>query len=315
MDAARGRLHRALTARGRFPRVDPLRPAPGHDLVLVLDTMVAGVHYPGDTALEAVGYKAVAVNLSDLAAMGAAPRAIGVAVAGIETPGAARDLADGIASAGALDLLWVHETAGAPTLEISVLAIGEVPAGAALTRTGAGAGDDVYVTGCIGDAAVGLAAACEGLALPTVDAALLRARLDRPCPRVEAGLALRGVASACIDVSDGLLADLGHLVEHAGLGARIELAALPLSAAVRRALAGADLWPRILGGGDDYELLFTAPPRAAARVEAALAHCRHGVRRIGRIEAAPGVRVHAPDGRALDVQAGWDHFAAAERAR
>jgi thiamine-monophosphate kinase len=193
--------------------------------------------------------------------------------------------------------------------------MGSVPRGAALTRGGAQAGDELYVSGTLGDAALALAARAGTAQLDFVDAAAVQARLDRPEPRVALGRALRGVASACMDVSDGLLGDLGHLCARSRVAAVVEWPALPCSPALQR--QSPDLQQRCaLAGGDDYELLFTAPARARRQVQAAARAAAVAVTRIGRIEAcadgaAPGAVVVDAQGRPLPGRfASYDHFAA-----
>ncbi|ROR34969.1 thiamine-phosphate kinase [Inmirania thermothiophila] len=283
-----------------------LRPPPGCELVAATDTLVEGVHFPAGTDPAAVGHKALAVNLSDLAAMGAEPR---WALLALTLPAADEDwLAafaaglEALAREAGVALVGGDTTRG--PLAATVTVLGSVPAGQALRRCGARPGDDVWVSGTLGDAALGLAAATGRLELPAAVAAALRARLDRPRPRLALGRRLRGLARACIDVSDGLVADLGHVCRASGVGARIERAALPLSPAAQAALAAGGDPAAPLVGGDDYELLFTAPPWAAAAV-AGLGE----VARIGTVEAGAGVRIVEPDGSERRLEAGgWDHF-------
>lgn len=331
-------------------------------LAVSADTLNAGVHFPHATAPSAIGHKALAVNLSDLAAMGAAPAWCTLA---LSLPDGDAAWLDGFLD-GFLALADAHGVAlaGGDTtrgpLSITLTIAGHVPAGTALRRDGARAGDAVWVTGTLGDAAAGLAlalalgdagpadaaaaavpaAAGGDAALGAADAAFLRGRLDRPTPRVAAGLALRGLASAALDLSDGLLADLGHLLAASGVGAELDADALPFSPALaayvaarvqarERALAdgaagaAAAAPPSAqaaaaalrrglqLAGGDDYELCFTAPAGADAAVRDALASTGVTATRVGRIVEAPGLRLRDADGRALapPARAGWDHFA------
>lgn len=288
-----------------------LRPPPGQALALTVDTLVAGVHFPEQTPPEAVGHKALAVNLSDLAAMGARPAWVTLA---LTLPRADEAWLEGFAR-GFMELLAAHGAAlvGGDTtrgpLSVSVQACGFVPEGQALRRDGARPGDLIYVTGTLGDAALGLAALSGEQVLGPAEADHCLARLDRPEPRVAAGLALRGLATAAIDISDGLVADLGHVLAASGAGAVVELQALPLSPAVRRAVERGGDWSPAVAGGDDYELLFTVPEARRAEVAEALAG-RGGASCIGRIEAAPGLRLLDGEGRAVrPARAGWDHFA------
>ena len=290
-----------------------LEPTPGMQLVACTDTLNAGVHFPNGTAPAAIGWKALAVNLSDLAAMGATPA---WALLALSLP---RDAAAFVAAMaeGFARLATQHgvtlvggDTTRGP-LALTVTALGQVPAGAALLRGGARAGDAVLVTGTLGDAAAGLALVQGRLSAPAPAVAqVLRRRLDYPQPRVAAGLALRGLASACIDLSDGLLADLGHVCTRSGVGAEIDLEALPLSAALQAALAPADARQLALAGGDDYELCCSVPP---GRLDAALAvlraaGCAGHV--IGRITADAGVRVLDARGEPVTpARRGYEHFA------
>ncbi len=292
---------------------------PGERLAASTDTLVAGVHFPLDTAAADLGWKALAVNLSDLAAMGATPA---WALLALTLPQAdarfVAAFADGFAALAReykLALVGGDTTQGPLTITLTVL--GFVPDGAALTRAGARAGDLVFVTGTLGDAAAGLhcrdraAADAERLlAAPTGLREALIARLNRPLPRVAQGLVLRGRASACIDVSDGLVADLGHLCEASGVGAEIDVDALPASPALLHLFDAEARRAFQLGGGDDYELCFTAPAAAAPVLLGDLARSGCGATCIGRIVAGSGVRVH--DARGVPIappRRGFEHFA------
>jgi thiamine-monophosphate kinase len=255
-----------------------------------------------------VGHKALAVNLSDLAAMGAQPA---WATLSLSLPAADEHWLSEFA-AGFFSLAEQHgvELVGGDTVQgprvITVQLHGFVPAGAALKRSGARAGDLVFVTGTLGDGGAGLALVTGELTAGGEDEAYLRGRLDRPTPRVEAGLALRGLASSAIDISDGLAADLGHVLARSGVGARVELGSLPLSSSLQRTVPASQATRFALMAGDDYELCFTVPP---ARV-AELANLPVSCTQIGVIESAPGLRVIDAAGRAVEFgQAGYDHFA------
>jgi len=284
---------------------------PGQQLVVTTDMLVAGRHFPEATEPEAIGHKVLAVNLSDLAAMGAEPAWVTLAIS--------LPAADAVWLAafcrGFLDLARAHRVAlvGGDTvrgpLVVTVQAMGFVPAGAAVCRAGARPGDGVFVTGTLGDAALGLQSLEGRLALDPEMARLARARLERPSPRVREGLALRGLASAMIDISDGLLADLGHVLAASGVGAAIDLRRVPLSAAYRAFLRqGGDLQPA-LTFGDDYELCFTASPTDHASVRAALDALGCAVQQIGTVTLEPGLVDER--GEAL-AAAGHDHFRAHE---
>lgn len=296
-----------------------LRPAPGMQLALSCDMLVEGRHFLPEVDPAALGHKALAVNLSDLAACGAQPRAFLLALALPQADAAwlapfARGLL-ALADAHDCELVGGDTTQGPLTISITVL--GELPHGQALLRSGARAGDDVYVSGSLGDARLALEALQGRLALPAPVFEAARARLERPTPRLALGLALRGLASAAADVSDGLLGDLGHILKASGVGARIEAeAALPLLAAAAPLVqAGSPIGRErqlacVLAGGDDYELVFTAPATARAAVQAAAQASATPVTRIGRIEAEPGLRLVDAEGLAMaGGYASFDHFA------
>ncbi|TWT20168.1 thiamine-phosphate kinase [Luteimonas marina] len=277
-------------------------------LVVAMDTLNAGVHFPPDTAAADIGWKALAVNLSDLAAMGAQPAWCTLS---LSLPQADAAWLDGFLD-GFLELAAKHGVAlvGGDTtrgpLSVCVTAHGFVEPGRALRRDGACEGDDIWVTGTLGDAAAALAAMRAG----AVSDRALRARLDRPTPRVEAGRALAGIASACIDVSDGLLADLGHVCAASGTGARVDVEALPASPALAR-FRPEQRWPWQATGGDDYELCFTAPAGRRDDVVQALADADGGVAaaRIGLIEPGEGVCAIRPEGSVWrPASAGFRHF-------
>jgi thiamine-monophosphate kinase len=290
----------------------------GQLLAVSTDSLVAGVHFPSQTKAYDIGWKALAVNLSDLAAMGATPA---WATLALTLPNAdARwvgEFADGFAALAReykLALVGGDTTQG--PLSITVTIHGFVRENAALLRGGARPGDAVFVTGTLGDAAAGLRCldkndgdATRLLASPPATREVLIERLNRPTPRVAQGLTLRGRASACIDVSDGLLADLGHICAASGVGAEIDVDELPSSPALlalfdaqaRRALQ--------LAGAEDYELCFTAAERAAATLQQDLARSGCAALRIGRIVAESGVRARDGAGNPVTLsRSGWEHF-------
>src|SRR5688572_6770437 len=286
-----------------------LRVPAGHELAVTADTLVAGVHFPLDTGVADLGWKALAVNLSDLAAMGAAPAWCTLA---LTLPGGDEDWIDAFLD-GFLELADQHHVAlvGGDTtrgpLSVSITAHGLVPDGTALRRDGAHVGDDIWVTGTLGDAAGALAQLLAG----GVRSAKLRYRLDRPVPRVDTGLALRGVATAAVDVSDGLLADLGHVLRASGVGARLDLGRLPTSRPLADHFDERRRWELQLAGGDDYELCFTAPAHAALAIEQALAGFDVGATAIGHLVAGHGIVCTTPDGDAYAPPcAGYEHFRA-----
>jgi thiamine-monophosphate kinase len=284
----------------------------GQELAVAIDTMVEGVHFPRDTPAADIGWKALAVNLSDLAAMGATPA---WALLALTLPRADEALIDGFADGFAqlaqtyrLALVGGDTTRGA--LTISVAVHGFVPPGKALTRAGAQVGDAVLVTGTLGDAASGLQL-LQQRRRGDAQSNYLIERLNRPTPRIAAGLALRERASACIDVSDGLLADLGHICAASGVGAEIEAALLPRSSALLDLFDDASSRGFALSGGDDYELCFTVPPPRVASVQADLARLGCGATRIGRIVEGEGVKVRDANGQWFEsAHQGWDHFRA-----
>lgn len=281
---------------------------PGMQLAVSVDVMVAGRHFPPNTPPEAIGHKALAVNLSDMAAMGAEPA---WATLALTLPEPDTDFLDGFAN-GFYRLAEQHHVAlvGGDTvrgpLQLAVQIQGLVPRGKALTRSGARPGDHLFVTGTLGDAGAGLALVQRRLDCPDGDA--LRRRLDYPTPRVAAGLALRDIASAAIDISDGLLADLGHILEASGAGAELDLDAIPLSAALRRCVPDNGEQLRLaLTAGDDYELCFTVPASKLALVEQAAIGWDFPVTCIGRITADPGI-LFCNGEPPPDLTTGFDHF-------
>lgn len=284
----------------------------GQELAVAIDTLVEGVHFPIGTAAVDIGWKSLAVNLSDLAAMGATPA---WALLALTLPSADASLVDGLANGFAqlaqtyrLALVGGDTTRGPFTLSVAVH--GFVPPGKALKRSGAQVGDAVLVTGTLGDAAAGLQLVQKGSHADARSTFLIE-RLNRPTPRVAAGLALRGHANACIDISDGLLADLGHLCAASNVGAEIETSLLPRSSALLDLFDQDVARDFALSGGDDYELCFTVPAQHLAAVQADLARLGCGVTKIGRIVEGGGVSVRDPEGRWLEpARNGWDHFGA-----
>ena len=299
-----------------------LQPAPGMQLAISTDMLVEGRHFFADVDPESLGHKALAVNLSDLAAMGAEPLAFTLALA--LPPGRARDeswlnaFARGLfalADAHHCTLVGGDTTAG--PLNLCLTVFGRVPAGQALRRDGARPGDDVWVSGTLGDARLALGALRGEWALSADALRTARQRLERPTPRIALGLALRGIASAAADVSDGLAGDLGHILQASSVGAVIESKLASSLIAARARLTSADgrfnsksLLDIALTGGDDYELVFTAPSIARAAVEAASERAATPVTRVGQIEATPGLRLADPDGGVAPLAArAFDHFA------
>jgi thiamine-monophosphate kinase len=286
-----------------------LRPSPGTELVVVTDALVEGTHFPAGMPARAIGHRALAVNLSDLAAMGATPRWATLALS-LPAPQSAwvADFAAGLLDiAAATGTALVGGDTGSGPLYTPVTAIGEVPAGQPAGRRGACPGDAVFVTGTPGDAVQGRLLLESGRDDPA--AKYLRSRFLYPAARLAAGRALRPLASAMLDVSDGLDQDLGRLAAASGVGLELDVDSLPLSPQLR-AVAGAEAVARALTGGDDYELAFTAPAAQAAAIAAIAASAGCAITRIGTVVAGTAVRWQH-GGREYPVPAGaWQHFGA-----
>ena len=296
-----------------------LAPAPGMQLAISSDMLVEGRHFFADVDPEALGHKALAVNLSDLAACGARPLAFTLALSlpRVDEPwltGFSRGMW-ALADAHGCELVGGDTTQG--PLNICITVFGEVPTGQALLRSGAQPGDDIYVSGTLGEARLALDALRGQFALPANMLAHLRQRLERPTPRVALGLALRGVATSALDLSDGLLGDLGHILRASGVGACIDTSkTINLIAMSARSISAtgqfdADyLQQCTLAGGDDYELAFTAAPARRGAVAAAAQASGTAVARIGVVEGAPGLRLIDAQGRPVaQSYASFDHFA------
>jgi thiamine-monophosphate kinase len=288
-----------------------LVPPPGRELVAAVDTLIEGVHFPPGSPAASVGHRALAVNLSDLAAMGARPA---WALLALTLPASdAAWLAEFAAGFGAL--AREHEVAlvGGDTtrgpLTVSVQLLGHIAPGSALRRSGARAGDVLFVSGTPGDAAAGLAIEQGRLAVAGPAREILRERFLWPTPRVELGERLRAHASACIDVSDGLLGDAGKLALASALGAQLEFERLPLSPALREALGEDAARRQALSGGDDYELCFAVPPHKLARLSTELPPERWGYSQIGELRAGVGAVV-VRAGTVMEFShSGYQHFA------
>ena len=291
-----------------------LIPRDGERLVACCDTLNVSVHFPPDTAAADIGWKALAVNLSDLAAMGASP-AWALLSLSLPTPDAAwlDAFLDGFCELAALHgvALVGGDTTRGP-LSICVTALGFVPHAAALKRGSAHPGDIVCVTGTLGDAAAGLQLwrdTAAGIASPDeTTAAVLRQRLHRPTPRIAAGLLLRGRARACIDLSDGLLADLGHVATASAVAIDLDAEMLPMSDALRDSVDSATRLRWQVAGGDDYELAFTVPELECDALLADLAAAGCQATRIGRVLDGEGVRLLDAHGISIAPPQGWHHF-------
>lgn len=272
----------------------------GFELAVTTDTMVENVHFFAGADPELLGHKLLAVNLSDLAGMGAKPVSVTLA---LTLPKVDENwltaFAKGflnLAERHSVDLIGGDTTSGPLTL--TVQAMGLVPKGRALRRSAARPGDFIYMTGFLGDAGLGLKIK-QGYCCADSDAALTR--FNRPDPQIEAGLALIGVANACIDLSDGLAGDLGHILEQSQVGACLDWDALPLSKAVQTYINDTGDWAMPLTAGDDYELCFTVSPDQADKLAVAAA-------KIGIIESQPGLRLHKSGNiQPLEVK-GFEHF-------
>ncbi len=295
-----------------------LNPTPGMQLAISTDLLLEGRHFLSTVDPVRLGHKALAVNLSDLAACGARPLAFTLALALPEAidawlEGFSRGLF-ALADAHDCELIGGDTTRG--PLAICITVFGEVPPGQALLRSGARPGDDLYVSGTLGDARLALEVfrGTRSVAQAAFEAA--RERMEQPTPRVALGLALRGVATAAADISDGLVGDLGHILKASGTGACIDtsIAINLIAARGHLTLEGGQSDAEfalecVLAGGDDYELVFTAPPAARNRVKAAAVQAQTPVTRIGRIEAEPGLRL--VDGSGAPVAGrftSFDHF-------
>jgi thiamine-monophosphate kinase len=285
-----------------------LAPAPGMHLAVSCDMLVEGRHFLSTVDPVRLGHKALAVNLSDLAACAATPLAFTLALA---MPQADEHWLDGF-SRGLFALADEHgcELVGGDTtrgpLNICITVFGEIPQGQALLRSGARAGDDIYVSGTLGDARLALEVFRGTLAVPAEVLGQARIRMEQPTPRIALGQALRQIASSAIDVSDGLAGDLGHILRQSAVGASIDAA--PAAGLIQ---AAAHLNPErrlqyVLAGGDDYELVFTAPVAQREAVRVAASQARTPVTRIGRIDAEPGLRVLDAQGQRIERQ--WDSF-------
>ena len=287
-----------------------LRVTPGMQLAVSSDMLVEGRHFLSTVDPVRLGHKALAVNLSDLAACGAEPLACTLALA---LPRADEAFVAGfaqglfaLADAHGIELVGGDTTAG--PLNICITAIGQVPPGQALLRSGAQAGDDVWVSGTLGDARLALEVFRGRVSLAGADFDTVRTAMEMPQPRVALGLALRSVARSAIDLSDGLAGDIGHILKRSGVGATLNLDALPRSA-ILAAQPQALQHECLAAGGDDYELLFTAAPAQADAVRAAGRAAGVAVTRFGRIDAEPGLRWVDDSGRTLAQSfRGFDHF-------
>ncbi|NOR52330.1 MAG: thiamine-phosphate kinase [Gammaproteobacteria bacterium] len=282
-----------------------IEPPAGELLAISVDTLIAGRHFPEQTSPSDIGYKSLAVNLSDMAAMGAIPRWITLSLALPEVDerflsGFSEQLL-GLAERYGVQLIGGDTVRGPLTITVQI--IGTVPANSALKRSGARVGDAIFVSGTLGDAAGGLSIVMEGVT--TNDAHYLLQRLNRPTPRVELGRALRGVASSAIDISDGLLADLGHILEQSGVGAEIDSSQIPCSDALISFVPDRQKRLKLMAaGGDDYELCFPVPASRVDEVKRISEELKLPLTQIGKI--CEGFELLL-DGEKISQQ-GFDHF-------
>jgi len=290
------------------------QPQTGMQLAVSSDMLVEGRHFLSTVAPQRLGHKALAVNLSDLAACGARPLAFTLALSLPRIDEAwLQGFSHGLfllADAHGCELIGGDTTQGPLTICITVF--GEVPPGDALLRGAAQAGDDIYVSGTVGDARLALEVFRGSLSLDTELFETARLRMEQPQPRVSLGLALRGIANACIDISDGLVGDLGHIMKASGVGAVLTTGWVADSAAISPALQSLPMSRRLdmaLAGGDDYELLFTAAPDQAQAVQEAANDCDVPVTCIGRISAGQGLQVMDIHGVPISRRfVSFDHF-------
>ncbi len=288
-----------------------LQVSDGQVLAVSTDMLVSGSHFSPDADPFLLGHKTLAVNLSDMAAMGATPRWATLAIA---LPDANESWLDrfsagffALAQEYGVDLVGGDTTRG--PLNLCVTILGEVPAQQALRRDGAQLGDEVWVSGKLGDAALALAHLQGRIKLSAAEFADCEPALHRPQPRISLGLALRGIANSAIDISDGLVADLGHILEASHLAARLEFSALPVSSAVRAHLQHPLVKQCVLSGGDDYELCFTASAAHHAEISDIAARLKLPLTRIGTNVAGLGCLVLDASGDPINIETtGYDHF-------
>jgi thiamine-monophosphate kinase len=287
-----------------------IRVRPGYQLAISADMSVAGTHFFADIDPFAIGWKSMAVNVSDMAAMGAEPRwaTLSIALPQIDDAWLQRFSAGLFASADAFGVSLIGGDTTRGPLNIAINILGEVPLGQALQRNGARAGDDVWVSGVLGQAALWLQHRLGKLDLHAQDVAVLATAMHAPQPRVALGQALRGIATAVLDISDGLLADLTHILEASAVGAALDWPAMPKPLLQQSAVSDAMLQQAVLAGGDDYELCFTAAPQHRDALSALAAQLALPLHRIGHITEAPGLQVFDGEAAVVLSQKGYTHF-------
>ena len=282
----------------------------GTELVVTVDTIVAGVHFPAVASPADIGYRVMAVNLSDIAAMGAIPA---WATLALTLPAAEESWLEGFCSTffalcSAHDVMLIGGDTTSGPLSVTVQIMGHVPIGKALKRSGARVGDLIVVSGHVGDAAAGLELLQQRAVTESRQRDELIARFLRPEPRIALGLAMRDVASAAIDISDGLAADLTHILESSGVGAHLDLDSLPLSEALTASFDSQRALELGLGGGDDYELCLTVSPQRARLLSGVAASVGCPLTRVGIIETRPGLRCMRGGISVTPAQLGYQHF-------
>jgi thiamine-monophosphate kinase len=287
-----------------------IRVRDGHQLAVSADMSVAGTHFFSDIDAFAIGWKSMAVNVSDMAAMGAQPKwaTLSIALPALDEPWL-KGFSGGLfacADAFGVSLIGGDTTRG--PLNIGINIMGEVPFGQALQRCGAQVGDDIWVSGVLGRAALWLQHRLGQLELRAEDVSMLSEAMHHPQPRVALGLALRGIATAALDVSDGLLADLGHLLKASKVGATVDWRAIAQPVLQNSRVSESVLQQVVLAGGDDYELCFTAPAAQRQAVFALSGQLDVPLSRIGRIQAEPGLKVFDANKPIILSQKGYDHF-------
>lgn len=282
---------------------------PGYQLAVSADMSVSGTHFFAEAQPFAIGWKSMAVNISDMAAMGAEPKwaTLSIALPGVDHPWL-RQFSDGLfACADAFEVALIGGDTTRGSLNIAINILGEVPRGQALQRNGARAGEDIWVSGCLGQAALWLQHRLGHLPLHADDIAMLATAMHHPQPRVRLGLALRGMASAALDISDGLLADLGHILQASRVGAELDWRALPLPR-LQTPVGEEALQQAVLAGGDDYELCFTAAPQHREALLALSQQLNLPLNCIGKTTASPGLTV-LNGNVSLDIaKKGYQHF-------
>jgi len=288
-----------------------LQPPKGHDLVITTDTLISGVHFPEQTSAESIGHKSLAVNLSDLAAMGAKPLWFTLALTLPEADSEwLSDFSQGLKNLAAryqVALVGGDTTRG--PLSITIQACGSVPEGRAVRRSGASPGDDIYVTGTLGDAGFGLASVQGKIKLSDADRIFCERKLNHPEPRVSAGMGLLTLATAMIDCSDGFAADLGHMLEQSKNGAEVQIKKLPLSTPVKNALEKQNDYSFPLAAGDDFELIFTASPESRNEITALEDVLDCSITWVGKITQKLGLLLREKSGELYNLKkTGYQHF-------